>query len=117
MNWTQQEAIALCTQIEAVCPPFGCHVALTGGLLYKQGERKDADIMLYRIRQVEEINLAGLWEEMEKLGVVRTSEEVPYGESWCIKATYNGKSIDFFFPEAPSLGTVAAADDFADVLL
>lgn len=40
-GWTQAEAIALCRKIEDVCPAFGCHVALTGGVLYKLGERKD----------------------------------------------------------------------------
>lgn len=33
--WTQQEAVDLCVIIESVCVEFGCHVALTGGLLYK----------------------------------------------------------------------------------
>ena len=51
MNWTQQHAIELCKRIESVCPRYGCHVALTGGLLYKDGPRKDCDILFYRIRQ------------------------------------------------------------------
>lgn len=42
--WTQKEAIELCVKIEAICPKYGCHVALTGGLLYKEGERKDRGI-------------------------------------------------------------------------
>ena len=41
--WTQAEAIDLCREIEKGCPQFGCHVALTGGLLYKDGPRKDCD--------------------------------------------------------------------------
>lgn len=52
MSWTQEEAIQLCRLLEALAPTFGCHVALTGGCLYKDGERKDCDILLYRIRQV-----------------------------------------------------------------
>ena len=36
-TWTTAEAIALCREIEAICPAFGCHIALTGGLLYKEG--------------------------------------------------------------------------------
>ena len=27
-KWTQALAIELCRKIEAMCPPFGCHVAL-----------------------------------------------------------------------------------------
>lgn len=43
-GWTQAEAVALAKKIEAVCPAFGCHVALTGGLLYKDdGEYERAD--------------------------------------------------------------------------
>ena len=42
-QWTQEQAIALCRKIEAVCPPFGCHVALTGGALYKDGPRKEGN--------------------------------------------------------------------------
>lgn len=92
--WTQSEAIALCIEIERIAPQFGAHVALTGGLLYKQGERKDADILLYRIRQVEEIDEAGLFEALAAIGIAKTG-----GFGWCHKAEYAGKKIDFFFPE------------------
>lgn len=93
-KWTQSEAIELCVKVEAICPAFGCHVALTGGLLYKQGPRKDCDLLLYRIRQVEEINLDGLWKALRSIGINHKS-----GFGWCYKAEYNGKSIDFFIPE------------------
>lgn len=92
--WTQQEAIALCGKIEAVCPAFGCHVALTGGLLYKDGKRKDADILFYRIRQVDEIDIDGLFEALSEIGV-----KLDRGFGWCFKATFDGKPIDCFFPE------------------
>ena len=59
-TWTQPEAIALCKDLEAFAPEYGCHVALTGGLLYKDGPRKDVDIVLYRVRQVSEIDMAGM---------------------------------------------------------
>ncbi len=93
-KWTQQQAVDLCRKIEAVCPEFGCHVALTGGLLYKDGERKDADILFYRIRQVDEIDVDGLMSAMEDIGV---SPGRDFG--WCHKATYAGRPIDFFFPD------------------
>lgn len=95
MLWTQNEAIDLCRQIEAICPDFGCHVALTGGCLYKHGPRKDADILFYRIRQVSEINLDGLFAALETLGVEKTG-----GFGFVHKALYRGKGIDFFFPES-----------------
>ncbi len=93
-KWTQAEAIALCREIEAICPPFGCHVALTGGLLYKDGPRKDCDLLFYRIRQVEEIDEDGLFGALSAIGVEKAS-----GFGWCHKATYQGKQIDCFFPE------------------
>jgi len=94
MNWTQEDAVSLCRKIEEVCPAFGCHVALTGGCLYKDGSRKDLDILFYRIRQVEEIDADGLWEALAKLDVI-----FDRGFGWCCKATYMGRPIDCFFPE------------------
>lgn len=93
--WTQSEAIELCKLVEAVCPRFGCHVALTGGLLYKEGTRKDADLLFYRIRQVDQIDIAGLFGALQdEVGIVFVS-----GFGWCLKAEYQGKRIDCFFPE------------------
>jgi len=92
--WNQAEAVKLCRAIEAFCPDFGCHVALTGGLLYKHGLRKDADILFYRIRQRKAIDVDGLFEALAGIGVYKTS-----GFGFVHKATYDGKSIDFMFPE------------------
>lgn len=93
-NWTQEEAIEMCRHIEAVCPPCGCHVALTGGLLYKTGERKDCDILFYRIRQRKKIDYDALWNVLASIGIVKDS-----GFGWCFKAKRNGKKIDIFMPE------------------
>jgi len=93
--WTQAEATELCRAIEAVCPAYGCHVALTGGLLYKDGLRKDADILFYRIRQVEEIDVSGLMAALVDDCKIEPGEDF----GWCYKATWRGKPIDFFFPE------------------
>ncbi len=93
--WTREIAIALCVKIEALAPAYGCHVALTGGTLYKEGPRKDCDILFYRIRQIETIDYEGLFRALETLlGIVKTR-----GFGWCHKATWNGRDIDFFFPE------------------
>jgi hypothetical protein len=94
--WTQNEAIALCRKIEAVCPEYGCHVALTGGALYKDGKRKDLDILFYRIRQIERIDIDGLFAALgTALGLIRTTE----AHQWCMKAVCDGRDIDCFFPE------------------
>lgn len=94
MAWMQKEAIDICRKIEAICPQYGCHVALTGGTLYKDGGRKDCDILFYRIRQVPEIDMDGLVDGLDKIGV-----EFSKNFGWCVKFTCEGKNIDAFFPE------------------
>jgi len=94
MKWNIEEAISLIVKIEALAPKFGCHVALTGGVLYKVGERKDLDILFYRIRQVDKIDTDGLMAALESIGL-----DKPVGSGWIYKSKFNGKSIDIFFPE------------------
>ena len=101
--WTSQELIELCIAIESVCPKHGCHVAMTGGCLYKIGPRKDADILFYRIRQVAVIDVDGLFSDLEKLGLARVG-----GFGWCWKFTYSGRGVDIFFPEENKLQTTAS---------
>ena len=94
--WTRDMAVELCRLVEGICPKFGCHVALTGGLLYKDGSRKDCDILLYRIRQIKEINLDGLW------GALANHEFLLSGFGWCYKCEYKGHPVDVFMPEEQS---------------
>lgn len=111
--WTQSEAIALCRNIEDICPAFGCHVALTGGCLYKDGRRKDADILFYRIRQVEQIDIDGLFAALEAIGIKKMA-----GFGFVHKARFESKGIDFFFPEsAGSSDYQTPAEPDADQLL
>jgi hypothetical protein len=93
--WTQQQAINLCREVENVCPRFGCHVALTGGLLYKDGKRKDCDLLFYRVRQVKKIDTEQLWAALSAIGLVADVDRF----GWCVKGTYDGKPVDIFFPE------------------
>ena len=92
---TTKDAIAICRLMENITPEFGCHVALTGGTLYKDGDRKDIDILLYRIRQVNSIDMDGLFNALEdKLGLIKES-----GFGWVYKAHFMGFNLDLFFPE------------------
>ncbi len=93
-TWTQPEAIALACLVESVAPSFGCHVALSGGCLYKEGERKDVDLILYRIRQAADIDILGLFEALRQYGIFMTKDH-----GFCVKAQQNGRSIDFLFPD------------------
>ena len=94
LKWTQEQAVDLCRKIEVIAPKYGCHVALTGGTLYHYGERKDADILFYRIRQVTDIDVDGLMDGLRELGVTPGED---FG--WCYKASFDSRPIDFFFPE------------------
>ena len=93
--WTTEKAIELCKVVEAIAPEYGLHVALTGGLLYKDGPRKDCDILLYRIREVNQPNWNGLWIALAGVGVVLDAD---FG--WCKKAKWNGLDVDIFDPDA-----------------
>jgi hypothetical protein len=95
-NWTQAAAIKLAKRVEEICPPFGCHVGLTGGCLYKQGKRKDCDLVIYRIRQVESIDIGGLLAALESIGVT-----IWKGFGFCYKCDYQGKNLDLLLPEEP----------------
>jgi len=101
MTWTMKEAIELCQRIESIAEKYGAHVALTGGTLYKSGERKDVDILFYRIRQQDSIRAVAMCEELyDVLGI---NIHACFG--WVVKATMlhpiTGEinDIDFFFPE------------------
>lgn len=94
LMWTQAEAITLCIEIERIAPNYGCHVGLTGGLLYKTGPRKDCDLILYRIRQVPEVEYAALFAALETIGITNAQ-----GFGFIFKAQYQGKGIDFLLPE------------------
>ena len=95
MNWAQHEAISLCRAVEAICPQFNCHVALTGGLLYKDGDRKDCDILFYSVRGTE-IDKDGL-----RLALIEIGFDTFVDFGFVQKTKYQGKRVDVFFPEHP----------------
>lgn len=69
--WTRDMANELCTLIQSVSPQFNAHPALTGGLRYKTGNRKDCDIVIYRRGDTNgvrpELDWSGLWTALESL--------------------------------------------------
>lgn len=94
-SWNRDEAFALCAAIHTLTEQCGCYVALTGGLLYKDGPRKDLDLVFYRIRQVEGIDKKLLFVLLdESLGIKAVK-----GFGFCHKALLDGKTIDMLFPE------------------
>lgn len=106
-KWTRDQAISLCMAVEAIAPGYGAHVALTGGLLYKEGRRKDADLLFYCIRQLDRIDEEGLLAALEtNIGLV-----VERQHGWVRKAKWMDLPVDLFFPEAyPASSTPRNAD-------
>ena len=101
--WTLQDAVFLCRMLEQISPKYGAHVVLTGGTLYKDGPRKDCDILFYCIRQWDEIDESGLLEALTQVGF-----EIGRKHGWVTKATYCGRNVDLFFPDANQPSSIAA---------
>lgn len=97
MKWTLQQAIELCRKVEAICPAFNCHVALTGGCLYKDGERKDCDLLFYSIRG-KEIDKDGL-----RLALIEIGFDTFADYGFVNKSKYEGKSVGRIFPRGTGL--------------
>lgn len=93
-EWTSQRAFALCKAIEAICPEYGFHVGLTGGVLYKDGHRKDCDLLFYKIRQHKNPSLHNLLDALKPMGIVVIKKC-----GFVTKATYCGNPVDILFPE------------------
>ena len=97
--WHLSDAVNLCKVLEEIAPEFGAHVALTGGTLYKEGLRKDCDVLFYRIRQVDSIDQEGLFKALSTVGLTVIKDH-----GWCVKCRYQEKPVDVFFPESHSQG-------------
>lgn len=107
-TWSRDEGVALCRTLETIAPMYGAHVALTGGLLYRDGRRKDCDIIIYRIRQRQYVEWSDMIRHFQTIGLQMTND---YG--WCKKFDYLGKPVDMFDPEAD--GEYGAYGDFEPV--
>ena len=94
MSWDLQNAVTLCKEIEAVAPKFGYHVALTGGCLYKEGERKDLDLVFYKHGTPD---IPGLLLALSGLGIAYAK-----GSGWKYVGYFcadRSKQVDLLFPE------------------
>lgn len=102
--WTQDEAIRLCRELSIVVPATGAFIGLTGGTLYKQGMRKDLDVLLYRCRQVDQINWRELYDTLHNIGIeivknhgfVKKAQYKVYNKAL---SKYIYKNIDILYPE------------------
>lgn len=90
-NGATRELLIMIEEVAATC---GAHIALTGGVLYKEGERKDLDIVVYRVRQRPAIRWNEFYSKLADIGIKVTAQH-----GWVTKAFYKGNPIDFFDPE------------------
>ena len=91
------QGMALCKILYENLKALGIFPALTGGLLYKEGFRKDIDIVLFRHRQDVasfETTQENIRNALEKSGVEITGF---YG--FVTKAKWKGIVVDIFNPE------------------
>lgn len=96
---TLEGAVSLCKIIKDICPLYGMHVALTGGVLYKDGPRKDLDLLFYPIIDPNEIyDVDGLLNHLAKLGISSEKPNEEYPDQFVVKAWYKQQRIDLLFP-------------------
>lgn len=95
---TLEDGITLCKILEQTLKEAGLFPALTGGLLYKDGGRKDIDIVLYRHRQqLDQFEVEMIQPLLAKVDITVTGF---YG--FVTKAKWRGFVVDIFNPETNS---------------
>ena len=88
------KAVKLCSQLYPLLEPLGFYPALTGGSLYKDGDRKDIDIVLYRNRQkMPEID----WDVLSE--ILKPIIKITVRSGFCTKGVWEGLDVDFSIPE------------------
>lgn len=99
-NVSQEAAIEICKEIYPKLSEAGFYPALTGGSLYKEGLRKDVDIIIYRNRQAApQFEMTDIKDLLIELGF--TDLEF-FG--FVTKSQYKGVSVDIFNPESTAGG-------------
>lgn len=92
----QATGIDLCKALYEKLSPHGFFPALTGGLLYKEGSRKDCDIVIFRHRQnVQPFELV----EIEHLLVECGFTDIRH-HGFVTKANMGIFPVDIFNPES-----------------
>ena len=90
------DAEKLCRKMYDELSPKGYYPALTGGLLYKDGTRKDIDVVIFRNRQKHRtFEMLDVKNELEDMGFYNV---ICYG--FVTKAMYDGLVVDLFNPES-----------------
>ena len=96
-TWNLASALEYCFYAEQKISAFA-HIGLTGGCLYKQGERKDLDLIIYPHQNVRSFDLTAV---PNVLGLTIVTENVEFLEAYSravVKCLLpDGRGIDLFF--------------------
>lgn len=88
--------LELCTILYNALRDRGYFPALSGGLVYKSGPRKDVDIVIYRHRQMHNsFEMHDIEDELVSCGLTNIEY---YG--FVTKAKFRGYDVDLFNPES-----------------
>ena len=86
-------AVDLCKLLYAELAPQGLFPALTGGCLYKSGNRKDIDVVIYKHRENKDvIDIPSIINDIDGIKLVSS-------HGFVTKAIYRNRAIDILFPE------------------
>lgn len=92
-NKSLEQAIQLCRKLyQELSPDY--YPALTGGTLYKDGARKDIDIVIYRNKDGATFEFDEIEDKLKNVGLTDFKH---YG--YVTKCRYGGLSVDLMNPE------------------
>lgn len=95
MSKNINKAVEICKKIYETLSPLGFYPALTGGTLYKDGLRKDIDIVIFRNRQlIDKFEISHIQKPLESIGLYDFNH---YG--FVTKCKFGSFDIDLFNPE------------------
>lgn len=97
---TQAQALHLCFNTQKRLQHLKVFVGLTGGCLYKEGNRKDVDLIIYgKNSDKENTNPVDVVDIRDQ--IIDTLEEAgwyfDYHNTWLSQARYEDVDVDLFF--------------------
>jgi hypothetical protein len=111
LAWMRDIAVEFCIKLEAIAPTYGAHVALSGGVLYREGKRKDLNLVIYRhggrVKEIDRAGLVAALVDQLKMEPVRITGRV-------YKMRYQGRQVDLMIHDAAEAADSDYDDELAD---
>lgn len=100
LEYTDQQAVELCREIEPFLAKIGYHCALTGGCLFRGSSTKDFDVIVYPHKTTERLEESVLIKKLESIYKATTVVPRPHeyaGDTKKVVAMWNkhGYRTDF----------------------